>query len=335
MNTLDPPPVFDRLATLGDTTRSRLLALLEDHELAVGELCQILQMPQSTVSRHLRILADAGWVASRAEGTTRYYRMEPGLPADAGSLWALVRGDMQGAAFRVQDRERTRSVLDRRRDRSRAFFSASADRWDRVRDDLYGVRADLLPLFGLLDPDQVVADLGAGTGSLARMMAPFVARVVAVDRSREMLDAARERLADLENVEIREGELETLPLADGEADLAILSLVLHYVLEPATVLAEAARILRPGGRLVVVEMRAHDRVEYREEMGHLWQGFGRDDMKTWLEEAGLGRVVVRPLPPDPEATGPLLFLVTAGKAVPEAAAPGSMAAQEEQTRHGA
>lgn len=334
MDTTEAPPVFDRLATLGDTTRSRLLALLEDHELAVGELCQILQMPQSTVSRHLRILADAGWVASRAEGTTRYYRMDPGLPADAASLWALVRAEMQGAVFRAQDRERTRSVLDRRRDRSKAFFSASADRWDRVRDDLYGARADLLPLFGLLDPDRVVADLGAGTGSLARMLAPFVARVVAVDRSREMLVAARERLADLENVEVREGELEALPLKDGEADVAILSLVLHHVLEPAAVLAEAARILRPGGRLVVVEMRAHDRVEYREEMGHLWQGFARDRMKVWLEEAGLRRVFTRPIPPDPDARGPLLFLATARKDLQEEVAPDRAAGPKERAADG-
>ncbi|MGD2070070.1 MAG: metalloregulator ArsR/SmtB family transcription factor, partial [Gemmatimonadota bacterium] len=218
MNTLTPA-VFDRLTTLGDATRSRLLSVLELHELSVTELCQVVQLPQSTVSRHLRILSDDGWVTSRAEGTSRYYRMEPELAQDASSLWDLVRRDLEEAAFGEGDRERLRSVLESRKERSRAFFEASAERWDALRDELYGPGAGRLPLFGLLEPEWVVADLGAGTGALARTLAPFVTRVVAVDRSPEMLRAARERTRELGSegrVELREGDLESLPLEDGE-----------------------------------------------------------------------------------------------------------------------
>lgn len=306
------PAIFDRMSALADPTRSRVLLLLERHELTVGELCQVLQLPQSTVSRHLKLLGDEGWVSARAEGTSRRYCM-PADRMDAGArqLWSLVRQELASLPGAAQDGERLRSVLAQRSTRSREFFSTAAGEWDRLRAELFGRRADLLALLGLLDERWTVGDLGCGTGQLAHSLAPFVARVVAVDSSSAMLDAARARLGGLPNVETREGELESLPVADGELDAAIAFLVLHYVAEPADALAEAARALRPGGRLLVVDMMPHDREEYRQAMGHLWQGFGAERLAGWMTDAGLDAFRYVPLPPDPAAKGPTLFAATA------------------------
>lgn len=308
MNTATLPPVLGHLGTLGDVTRCRLLAVLERREFSVSELCQALQLPQPTVSRHLRVLADDGWVASRADGTRRPYRRVDELAPDQARLWDVVRGQLAEDARLREDRERADAVLALRRDRSRDFFSASADRWDEIRAELYGIRADLLPLFGLLDPTWIVADLGAGTGVLSAAVAPFVSRVIVVDRSPEMLAAARERLSGALNVGFREGEVECLPLDDASVDVAVLSLVLHHVTEPSQALAEVRRVLRPGGRLVVVDMREHDRAEMSEEMGHQWPGFGSERLTRFLVESGLEPGPFVPLPPDPDARGPLLFL---------------------------
>ncbi|HEX6912894.1 MAG TPA: metalloregulator ArsR/SmtB family transcription factor [Longimicrobium sp.] len=306
------PAIFDRMSALADTTRSRLLLVLERHELTVGELCRVLQLPQSTVSRHLKLLGDEGWVSGRAEGTSRRYRM----PADrmdpgARALWQLVRGEVSGLPGAAQDAERLRSVLAQRSTRSREFFSSAAGEWDRLRAELFGRRADLLALLGLLDEGWTVGDLGCGTGQVSRSLAPFVRRVVAVDSSPAMLETARARLGGLANVETREGELESLPLGDGELDAAVAFLVLHYVAEPGEALAEAARALRPGGRLLVVDMMPHDREEYRQAMGHVWLGFEAERMRGWMEEAGLAGYRYVPLPPDPAAKGPTLFAASA------------------------
>lgn len=322
MNITALPPVLGHLGTLGDVTRCRLLAVLERREFSVSELCQALQLPQPTVSRHLRVLADDGWVASRADGTRRPYRRVDELAPEQARLWEVVRGQLADDARVREDRERADAVLARRQDRSRDFFSATGDRWDEIRAELYGIRADLLPLFGLLDPTWTVADLGAGTGVLSAAVAPLVRRVVVVDRSPEMLAAARARLAAADNVGFREGEVEQLPLDDASVDLAVLSLVLHHVSDPPRALAEVCRVLRPGGRLVVVDVREHDRAELSEEMGHQWPGFAPAGMTDWLTGAGLEPGPFVPLPPDPEARGPLLFLQGARRPV-EASVPTS------------
>ena len=306
------PAIFDRMSALADATRSRLLLVLERHELTVGELCQVLQLPQSTVSRHLKLLGDEGWVSARAEGTSRRYRMPADrLDADARQLWQLVRREVAELAGAAQDAERLRSVLAQRSTRSREFFSSAAGEWDRLRADLFGRRADLLGLLGLVDEAWTIGDLGCGTGQMAASLAPFVARVIAVDGSPAMLEAARARLAGAPNVDVREGELESLPIEPGTLDAAVAFLVLHYVAEPADALAQAARALRPGGRLVVVDMMPHDREEYRQAMGHVWQGFEAERLGAWMADAGLTAFRYVPLPPDPAAKGPTLFAASA------------------------
>jgi ubiquinone/menaquinone biosynthesis C-methylase UbiE len=301
-------PFFDRLSALADPTRSRLLLLLDRHELTVGELCTALQLPQSSVSRHLKTLADEGWVTARAEGTSRRYAMTgPALDPGARRLWQLVRDQVGTTPSARNDLSRAEQVLLERRSASQAFFSSTAGQWDRVRAELYGGRADLTPLAALLDPAWTVADLGCGTGQTTATLAPFVGRVIAVDDSTAMLAAARRRLADRDNVDLRSGRLEELPIENGALDVAILSLVLHFVVDPIVALTEAARTLRAGGRLLVVDMLPHEREEYRTTMGHLWLGFEAAQLTGWLEAAGFADVRIVPLPPDPQAKGPGLF----------------------------
>jgi len=305
-------PIFDRLTALADPTRSRLLLLLDRHELTVGELCVALQLPQSTVSRHLKTLADEGWVSARAEGTSRRYTMSGLLLDDsARELWQLVRDQVSATPSARQDLLRAERVLQERRTTSQAFFSSTAGQWDRVRAELYGSRTDLVPLAALLDPSSVVGDLGCGSGQTSAALAPFVARILAVDESDAMLAAARERVGHHANVELRSGRLEALPVDDAALDIAVLSLVLHFVVDPAAVIREAARALRPGGCLLIVDMEPHEREEYRSTMGHLWLGFSVEQSTSWLESAGFATPRIVPLAPDPQAKGPALFTARA------------------------
>ena len=306
------PEIFSRMSALADATRSRLLLVLERHELTVGELCAVLQLPQSTVSRHLKVLADEGWVVARAEGTSRRYRMMPErLERAAGRLWQVVRDQVAATPGADQDAQRVQSVLAERRTKSQEFFSSAAGQWDKLRVELFGERADLRALLGLLDEEWTVGDLGCGTGQVAESLAPFVRRVIAVDDSPAMLAAARRRFSQAQNVEIRSGDLAKLPLDDAELDAAVLFLVLHHIVEPAQVLAEVARVLRPGGKLLLVDMMPHERAEYRQRMGHVWQGFSAEQMGEWLGAEGLGGLRYQPLAADREAKGPNLFAASA------------------------
>jgi len=166
-------------------------------------------------------------------------------------------------------------------------------------------------VLGLIDPTLTVGDLGCGTGQLTETVAPYVRRVIAVDGSAEMLDAARQRLADFPNVEVRKGELEALPIKDGELDAALLSLVLHYSAEPVRTLTEAARVCRPGAKALVVDMLPHPHEEYQRQMGHVWLGFSEKQIVKFLTAAGFENARVRALPVDPDAKGPALFAAIA------------------------
>ena len=312
MNVIAVSPILDRLSALGDETRARILALLERSELTVTELASVLQAPQPSVSRHLKTLAAEGWVEARVEGRNRHYRLAPSLDDPGKELWRIVREQIGQSGVYAADAERARAVLERRRLRSAEFFARAAERWDEMREQLFGPAANLVPLLGLIPSDAVVADLGVGTGSLAGTLAPFASRVIGVDRSEQMLAAAALRLSDASNVELRRGELERLPIGDSEIDLAVLALVLHYVVDPPTVLAEVHRALRPGGRILLLDMRLHDRGPlYAEEMGHVWPGFDPERVRGWLVDAGFAEVRAVALPPGRDAKGPLLFLASA------------------------
>lgn len=306
-------PVHDRLATLADPTRGRILLALDQHELTVTELCAVLALPQSTVSRHLRVLSDDQWVTTRQEGTSRYYTRNVALETGADRLWVLVSADLRSADAWGTDSARLSDVLAQRRQTSRAWFERAGDEWDGIRSSMFGGAAwSALP--ALLDEQLVIGDLGCGTGHVSELLAPWVRGIVAVDASSAMLSRATQRLRGAGNVEFRLGELEALPVRDGELDAAVLSLVLHYAADPPRVLAETNRVLRRGGRLLVVDMLPHGRVEFRQQMGHVWLGFPEGQMRSWLAESGCTDVRIRPLPADPAHTGPTLFTAVARKA---------------------
>ncbi len=308
------PAILDHLASLADTTRSRILLLLDRRELTVSELCGILQLPQSTVSRHLKALADSGWIAARAEGTSHLYTMtRDELDASARRLWLLVREQVGPSPAATQDQRRLHAALAERRTKSQEFFSSSAGQWDRVRDELFGDRFHLAAFAAFADREWVAGDLGCGTGQVTAALAPFVARVIAVDASAAMLQAAKKRLQGLDNVDLRRGELEALPIDEGRLDAATLMLVLHYVPEPERALAEVARVLKPHGRLIIVDMQPHDRENYRQQMGHVWLGFSDEHLQRLLTEAGFEDARVVALPPDARAKGPGLFVATGRK----------------------
>jgi ArsR family transcriptional regulator len=327
-------PLLDSLSALADPTRCRMLRLLDRQELTVTELCAVLQLPQSTVSRHLKTLGDAEWVTSRRDGTSRYYTAAvAGLPrqsdakaglshqngAEAGrdaaraQIWELTRTQLGEGAGAGQDERRLASVLAKRSQTSREFFATAAGKWDRVRAELFGADFAAPALLALLPRDWVVADLGCGTGSMLAMLAPHVQRVIGVDASAEMLAAAGERTAALDNVELRAGSLEALPLDDRSVDAALLTLVLHHLPSPAAALVEAARVLKPGGRVLIVDMAPHDHEEYRQQMGHVWLGFSVEQIQRWLADAGFEPAHVFALSPGADAKGPALFVASAAK----------------------
>jgi ubiquinone/menaquinone biosynthesis C-methylase UbiE len=235
------------------------------------------------------------------------------LDASARRLWALVREQVGPTPAAMNDQRRVQTVLAERRTKSQEFFSSSAGQWDRLRDDLFGERFHLAALPAFADSEWTVGDLGCGTGQLTATLAPFVGRVVAVDASAAMLQAARKRLQGFENVELRRGDLEALPIDDARLDAATLALVLHHLPEPGQALAEVARVLKPRGRLLIVDMLPHDRESYRQQMGHVWLGFSDEHLRRILDESGFGDVRIVPLSPDAKSKGPGLFVATAKK----------------------
>lgn len=298
-----------RLDALADPARLRLLALLDGEELGVGELAEIVQLPQSSVSRHLKLLLDQGWVVSRSARTANYYTMATGeLPAPASSLWGLTRGEIAGWPALAHDRLRLERRLAERAEGGGGFFAGVAEEWQTLRAELYGRAFSEAAIAALLPRDWVVADLACGAGDLTLRLAQRVAKVLAVDASPEMLAAAKRRTRALSNVELHRADLAELPLPDESCDAALLLLALTHVAAPAAAVAEMARILKPGGRAVIVDLLRHDRDDFRRKMGQLRNGFGVEELRMLLESAGFAAAECAPLAPEAPAKGPALLL---------------------------
>lgn len=304
--------LLERLGGLHDASRLRLLVLLDSHELAVGELAATIQTPQSTVSRHLKRLVETGWVQRRSVGPQSLYRMSAAtLEPSARRLWEVAASCLSDDPTHAEDLRRVGAILAQRHVDSRTFFGSVGGDWTELRATLFGDTIATAWLPALLCPTWVVADLGCGTGQTTATLAPWVAQVEAVDREPAMLEAARRRLADQENVHFHQADMTAVPLGSNSIDLAIFSLVLHHIEHPERCVAEAARLLKPEARLLIIDMVAHGRGEYRDTMGHLHLGFDQPLVESWLQEAGLQLDRWTLLRPDPDAQGPGLFATVA------------------------
>jgi len=310
--------VTERLTVLSEMTRLRILRLLEKEEMAVGELAAILQMPQSTVSRHLKILLEGEWIVRRAQGTAARYRMPVDLiGVDQIDLWELAKRQLGKPPYVVQDDHRLSEVLAERRVDSDQYFGRIGGEWDCIRGELFGRCFADEALLMLMERDLVVADLGCGTGEVAVRLADCVGHVYAVDSSEAMLRAARKQLKKIDpgKVTFAQGDILDIPIEDQTVDIAIISLVLHHIDDPAFAVKEAWRILKPGGRVLIIDMLEHDRTEYQHQMGHRWLGFRPETVRGWLVESGFAveGARINRLTSDPDAKGPELFSAVGGK----------------------
>ena len=304
-----PSTLIAIFAALADPQRARMLRLLEREELAVGELALALQSPQSTMSRHLKALHDAGLVSKRAEGTATLYRLAPeAIAPEAREAWSMLRRTIDGREEFVDDDRRMAEVIAARSTDPKGFFGRVGGDWTGLRLGLFGDRFAGEALLALLPSEWCVADLGCGTGEISAEIAPFVRKVVAIDREPAMLEAARRRLAAHGNVEVRKGALEDLPAAAGEFDACVISLVLHHVRAPVRVLASARAALAKHGAILVIDMAQHARGEYRTTMGHEHLGFSQASLEALAAEAKLRVASYRPLRPAIDAKGPGLFV---------------------------
>lgn len=304
--------VFEDLNVLSEPIRARLLHLLEQHELGVGEMSRILQLPQSTVSRHLKVLLTSRWVDRRSVGTASFFQIDEENISDVSrELWGVVRHRVQLEKVFDEDDARLKMVLAMRSDDEIGFFGREAERWEFVRNELFG-QEYLIPLVAQLLPKQLrIVDLGCGTGELVAQLAGAVRQVVGVELEPAMLALAKQRVQNFENVQLVQAGLDALPLDTDGFDLALCSLVLHHVADLEGAFQEIHRILSPGGRIVILDMLSHRRSEYRRSMGHKHLGFAEEELRERLGEAGLVLNSFSALPLSPDVKGPGLFVATA------------------------
>lgn len=280
---------------LGDEARLRLLRVLDQDRFNVKELTGILGLAQSGVSRHLGLLKEAQLVVEERDGAYSYYRLAPAIRDHAqGPLWPLLEAQFQssaGSALLKADDARLQEVLRLRRENFEHIAPDTRDGRQLVPGRSWAAWSRAL---GLLLPPLEVADLGCGEGYLTVETARWAKHVTAIDRSTGVLArakalAARKRVG---NITWKKGELEKLPIASGTMDVALLSQALHHAAEPAAALAEAARILKPGGRLLILDLRPHDETWVRDKLGDQWFGFSDEHLSGLLARAGFKDVRV-------------------------------------------
>jgi SAM-dependent methyltransferase len=285
--------MLDTLKALADPCRLRLVAVLLAGEFTVQELTAILKMGQSRISRHLKILTEAGVLSVKRQGTWSYYRAGGESPFFA-AIRAAVEHGVDGLPERAADLAAVAMVLDERRRRSQEFFDLHARQWDDLARTLLPVPDYREQLLALVPEGRTVVEVGLGTGGLLPALAAKASNVIGVDHSPAMLEEARRRMASgrVSGVELRLGEMTHLPLPDKVVDCAVLNMVLHHAADPAAVLAEIRRVLTPGGVLALADLARHERETAREQLADQWLGFGEEELAGWLKEAGFKAIKI-------------------------------------------
>jgi DNA-binding transcriptional ArsR family regulator len=291
------------LRALSDPTRLRILGLLERDELTVGELVRALEMQQSRVSNHLRVLRDARLLRERHVGRTTYLSLQVDAEREeldlAARLWSALRSELSSLPEAAADAQRLERVLDERLRGSPEFFDRVAGQWDKIGVDFATGQARQRAAASLIANDTVLADLGCGTGYMAQALIGLCARLICVDSSQAMLDEARAKLAPLARagksstaLEFRRGELDRLPIADQELDGCVAAMVCHHLADLAAPLAQMQRALKPGGRAVVLELAPHREEWMQTTLGDRRLGLESRDVLSAFERAGFTDVTL-------------------------------------------
>ncbi len=285
------------LRALSDPTRLRIVALLERDELAVAELQEITRLGQSRISTHLGLLQDAGLVQSRRDGKRTFYKLnqigDEGVAATTREFIQLAIRGAKELPEHSHDQINLKRVLARRKEQAQVFFNQIAGRFDRVYGPGRSWQAFGHLLLRILPP-LVVADLGAGEGLLSELLARRCKKVIAVDNSEKIVafGAAKARKNHLKNLEFRQGDLQNPPIDANSVDLVILSQALHHAENPAAALVSAAKLLKPHGQILILDLLKHNFEKARELYGDRWPGFAESDLHRWLEEAGFKKIEI-------------------------------------------
>lgn len=281
------------LRALADRTRLRIVALIEKEELAVTELQEITRLGQSRISTHLGLLQEAGIVQSRREGKRAFYRLNPANPETTREFVRLSAAGARELPEHAADELNLKRVLARRADQAQMLFNQVAGRFDRSYGPGRSWQAFGQLLLRILPP-LVVADLGSGEGLLSELLARRCKKVIAVDNSEKIVafGAAKAKKAGLKNLEFRFGDLENPPISPLSIDLVILSQALHHAEQPARAIQAAYRILRPGGQIMILDLRQHQFDKARELYGDRWLGFAESDLHRWLEAVGFRKIEI-------------------------------------------
>lgn len=301
--------------SLADPTRRNILQLLLAMDLNVSQLVSVLRQPQSTISRHLKVLRDCGLVRDRRAGTTVFYQAAS-HPAAEGDVRDVLLGWLRAQPLSRALKDRLDRTLRGHHDESVAFFERLGKKWDELRTAAFGEAFATEAFVTLLPREWTVADIGTGTGHLLPILAEHFDRVMAVEPATAMLECARQRVPErhAKKVEFHQGDLGALPLSDAGCDLAIACLVLHHVHDPAAALSEMRRILKPDGRLLIIEQHAHENQRFYDDMQDLWWGFEPEDLAARVTAAGLDvvshRDLIMPTVSPKEMDAPRLFVLT-------------------------